>query len=155
MIGATYFGGNGVDYIADIAVKNNGLFIAGRSTADMNFPLTDPGSGGIFYTHSGSNDSFMAFLCNNPITSLDNKISHAENLFIYPNPTFDYITIRNNIQLAGEIYITDLSGKSQRIGQISSNEEISLDLSKYPSSVFLISIKYIDGSIASSKLVKI
>jgi hypothetical protein len=59
---STYFGGNGYDEPASVAVDGSGnVFVVGRTQSTSGFPLEDPG-GGAYYndTRNGSFDVFIA-----------------------------------------------------------------------------------------------
>ena len=81
-----------------------------------------------------------------------NKVS-ANEMFIYPNPVDDLVTIQVNAEGAYSLTITSLGGRV--INHIISSRQIhELDLSPYPKGIYFITIRSKDF-IITEKIIKI
>lgn len=62
------------------------------------------------------------------------------NVSFYPNPVYNLITIRSNVDLAGSPYsFTDLTGKLILRGRLD-DESVTVDLSSFESGIYLLQI---------------
>lgn len=84
----------------------------------------------------------IIFLNTNDITNKD------KNLKLYPNPVKDILHFSENVSV---VKITDLSGKDVRQFNLSGK---SIDVSKLPKGIYLISISTKDGKLVRKKLMK-
>jgi hypothetical protein len=81
---------------------------------------------------------------------------HATRLYIYPNPAISEIQVRFSIlDFRSSIFIYDLYGRKQdEIIIPKGQEQTSIDVSDYPSGVFIVVLKDVSGIVSRGKFVK-
>jgi len=87
--------------------------------------------------------------CNPCVTGTE--FQNINNLKIYPNPSFDFLTIQSN-NLINPIFIYDITGKLI-IQNIGNAEEINIDISNLRSGLYFIKSSSINSSFVRSFLV--
>ena len=79
------------------------------------------------------------FEINPEITDLDDAISDAEKINIYPNPTDGLLYINVSNSIINDIVVTDISGQVY-INETVNTDQTEIDLSSYPKGIYLVNI---------------
>lgn len=77
------------------------------------------------------------------------EVSKKEN-FVYPNP-FNSTVFINNVEKVSNVTISDVSGKIVQTMDLVSKE---INLSNLKTGVYILSVKYMDGTTSTEKIVK-
>ena len=76
--------------------------------------------------------------------------SKSSKIFIYPNPAKDFVRVDgNHLDL---IRITDIAGKTKVIKKVNNSNTTTIDISYFIKGIYLITVKDINGSIQTEKL---
>lgn len=86
-------------------------------------------------------------LCSTGLSISETTFSNI--ITIYPNPTFDVITIENTADLIAEVEIFSILG--QRIGK---TKETSFSLASYPEGLYLLKLHLKNGEIKIARILK-
>lgn len=136
--------------LGDIAFHGNTAYLVGclRNGTWGNQTITT--------VHGTSYDDYFLgalnennFITSTSITSVPSKIS----LSFFPNPVKDYLFITlSNAQVNGEIILRDINGRTVTRQKITNPNE-SLNLTQFPSGIYILSYNGMDG-INMSRIVK-
>jgi hypothetical protein len=146
----------------DFSAKTGQLKVSGSST----YFVTNEDKEYVFDTQ-GFGETFITVPLNDGLNKLEIKGEAAcqgtlettlylMNLMVYPNPTSGKITIKGfpNNEVS-KVLITNLSGKNIfNDTVVIQNKSIDLDLSTYPSALYLISVTSESGENVEFKLLK-
>jgi hypothetical protein len=111
------YGGSTADQATGVYQASNGNYIIAGTTASSNTDVT---------INNGSNDYWIINL--GPNLSI-NEIMTSKSLIIFPNPTNNFITIRNgeNTTENFNYKIIDLLGRVVKKGNLKFNEQINIE----------------------------
>jgi len=116
--------------------KNNSNTLAGEELAEGNHTIK-----WLITDNGGNIDSCSFDVTVNAFTSIN---SPDNNIFVYPNPTTNFVNIESkNLQIE-DITITDLAGKTIEKHKLSSGNS-KIDISHYKEGVYFIRIKSNEG----------
>jgi hypothetical protein len=90
----------------------------------------------------------LSFAAVNAVLATDEASVKNSNLKIYPNPTKDFVKVNTDKKITS-ISIYDLVGK-----KLIDSQEQTINIKNFASGVYVINIKYKDGSSESKKIVK-
>lgn len=142
-------GGSGLDDSRSIICTDNNLYVTGlfENTVDFDF-----NSSQVLRTSFGVTDGFILNVNLNNITSLNEKGKNQleSKLYLYPNPSTDFLNIKGNLSQIDSFEIYDLKGK--QVSKIYYDSKI--DISSLPAGIFLLNSVYKDGSVHSFKFIK-
>lgn len=79
------------------------------------------------------------FEINPEITDLDDAISDADKINIYPNPTDGLLYINVSNSIINDIVVTDISGQVY-INETVNTNQLEIDFSSYPKGIYLVNI---------------
>lgn len=119
-----------------ITARGDALFLTQVHNVNIDFggELTLPFS-------SASQNFYIAELSNSDITGISDFEGVDPNVYIYPNPASDYITIENLTESSKNmlVEITDVSGKSVYSGKLIPGET-RLDIHQVPAGFYVVKI---------------
>lgn len=124
---STYFGSSnfGTDYAADFEVKNNSLFLAGKSSSG-NYPTT---TGAFQPTYGFNDDGFLTRLpINSPLVTNLMVTPSKKDLVFFPNPATTVLNFKGTFNTAQTIEIYNLLGQLKISQPIIDNQLIISDL---------------------------
>ena len=86
-------------------------------------------------------------------TGIEERIDYS--LEIFPNPTTDRVTIKTD-EMINSVNIYSLMGQQLDVvsSQTGQSHQQSIDLSKYPKGVYLIEVRFEDGTVVTERIVK-
>jgi hypothetical protein len=150
---STFYGGIGMDVAGNIGVFEDKILICGGTMSSQNFPLACPGQGDPYCQNNGpalfSRHAFFAQLKVGSSTNIfENIVERTDKceLVVFPNPTNEkfWIRTKNKTDYIQEITAFNSIGKqiySRAYAGNDSNSELEMDLSFYPSGIYLFNIK--------------
>lgn len=94
------------------------------------------------------NDAGSAYIFTSTNLATNESNLSKNNVKIYPNPAKDFINITSQKEI-NSVEILDQSGK-----RISESKELKINVSKLPKGVYILKIKFLNGSSSIQKLIK-
>jgi hypothetical protein len=152
----SYFGGSSYDYPEAMAVKDDGMVYVIGHTFSSDFPFTNEEK------LPGGTDIFIGkFDLRKDIAVEENSSKNNEQIYVFPNPVFDYLNIiLNNTKsvsydLFDNIEIYDMLGGIHAVyHKAFFDEGCRVDISHLQSGIYFIRFKY-KGEIKNLKFVKL
>ncbi len=171
LLWGTYYGGTGTtapatprigDCVGGITSWQGRVFICGRTYSTSNFPLNCPFPGtsycqGYTTVNPTYSDAFVSQLNLTPLIGIEDVTDlQVGYLDIYPNPTFNWVTITfiHDLDENMNIEIIDILGKRVSLGNFSVNSGINkytVDLEALSSGLYFLIFK----GVSASYLVKV
>jgi len=145
-----------------IGVPQNGSMTTLQNGEEGFFSLTiatnaHPGSGIIrFYTYNkvNPNDGDTAtFIVNSTYTGINSRQSKELTLEVFPNPSSNFISIKNLPDNTREIWISTLDGKIVKHQESRMSQGI-MDVSDLSKGLYIINVRDVLNSVHSSRFIK-
>ena len=134
-------GSTGYDYGYSITTDASGnVYTTGWFENTVDF---DPGAGTFNLASNGSWDIFIQKLSESGVGIIENDFGNV--LLIYPNPTFDQVTLQGLETLSSikSIYLTDAKGTLVRVCEVDSE---TIDLTALSIGLYYINIDHAKGT---------
>ncbi len=142
-------GGIGQDVGINIISSDNDTYLMGQFENSVDFSLD---SNQVFRNSFGIGDAFILKINLNSITSIQELISREINsdLFLFPNPSINYLNIQGDLSEIESFGIYDLNGRlvSKRFNKS------QIDISSLPDGVYFLNSHYKGGARNSIKFIK-
>lgn len=160
-----WYGGNIINdsvefYLADFRFANNTMDYIVNDWQWVNLNSLGNVDSLVFSLTSSDVGSFgmntPAFFCIDDLTTTDSPLAMTENalsnLIVYPNPSSDFIQIKNNSTASSVLLLSDLNGKI--IVEKEFEENLRLDIRFLEKGIYLVTIKN-ENSTTTQKINKL